>query len=219
MGSAGRVCLNGRVTMTPADTESSDRALEKLLREINEISTLPHIVSRVMQAAHNPASSASDLMKIVETDAALSTRVLKCVNSAAYGLRNRITNLQHAISYMGFKQVVNLAVSAAVCDIFQGDTKVGPYSRMGLWRHVVSVAVVSRMIAIRQKMQNFEEAFLAGLLHDIGIILEDQYAHEPFMQMMRDLAPGRSLILCRTRCAWIRPHLAGFACGRFVEIA
>jgi putative nucleotidyltransferase with HDIG domain len=130
----------------------------------------------------------------VESDPALSSRVLKCVNSAAYGLRHRVTNLQRAISMLGFKQVRNLAVTASVSKVFRDNEPIGTYRRPSLWRHMVSVAIAARMIATRCEIAAFEEAFLGGLLHDIGIILEDQYCHERFVNVMCALDPQRTLV-------------------------
>lgn len=168
-------------------------SIDTVVARINEVSTLPHIALKVMEVANDPSAGAADLRVIVESDPALSSRLLKCVNSAAYGLRNRVTSLQRAIGYLGFKQVRNLAVTASVSDTFKKDASYGTYSRPGLWKHMVSVAVCSRLIATRRKLSSFEEAFLAGLLHDIGIVLEDQYCQPQFADAMQQVAKGRTL--------------------------
>ena len=105
--------------------------IDQVVRQITEISTLPHIALRVMSVANNPDAGAADLRVVVEADPALSSRVLKCVNSAAYGLRHKCTSLQRAISYLGFKQVRNLAITASVSEIFKKDEKIEPYRRSG----------------------------------------------------------------------------------------
>jgi putative nucleotidyltransferase with HDIG domain len=169
-------------------------SLDQFARRIDEISTLPQVALRVMEVANDPNSGASHLKSAMEGDAALSARVLRCVNSSAYALRTKITNLQQAIAFLGMKQVRNLAMTASVSDLFKKDEKIGPYSREGLWRHLVSVGVCARMIAMRRKMPSFEDAFLAGLLHDIGIILEDQHSHRSFRQVIQSLTPENPLI-------------------------
>ena len=73
-------------------------ALDAVVRDIHEISTLPHIAIRVMEVANDPNSGAVDLKEVMESDPALSARVLRVVNSSAYGLRERVTNLQYAIA-------------------------------------------------------------------------------------------------------------------------
>jgi len=180
--------------LNPGSEEQEGKLLDRLSSKITEVSTLPHIALRVMEVANNKDTGASDLREILEGEPALSSRVLKCVNSAAYGLREKVTSLQRAISYLGFKQVRNLAITASVSDLFKTDNHIGSYNRTGLWRHLVAVGLCSRMIAMRLRLPVFEEAFLAGLLHDIGIILEDQYSHDDFSLIVNSLSPDTTLV-------------------------
>lgn len=168
--------------------------LDLAAARVCEISTLPHVALRVIEIAQDPKAGAGDLKNVVEGDPALSARVLRMVNSSAYGLRTTVTNLQQAISYLGLTQVRNLALTASVSDVFHRDMTVGRYSRRGLWRHSVSVALCARLMARRRGISTFEDAFLAGLLHDIGIILIDQIAHDAFVNMILTLDPQKTLI-------------------------
>lgn len=176
-------------------------SLESVERQIFEISTLPHIAMRVIEVAQDPDTGAGDLKRVVEGDPALSARVLRVVNSSVFGLRQRITSLHQAISYLGFSQVRNLALTASVAEIFRRESSIGTYSRAGLWRHLVAVAVCARLVAVRCGMRCFEDAFVAGLLHDIGIILEDQHAHRHFERVIHSLDSAESL------CAAERTHI------------
>lgn len=168
--------------------------VEALARKIDEISTLPHVALQVVRIASNEASSAADLKKVMENDVALSARILRCVNSSAYALRTKITNLQHAITYLGMKQIRNLAITASVADLFKKDERIGNYRRQDLWRHLVSVGICSRLIAMRRKIGDFEDAFLAGLMHDIGIVLEDQHVHDHFSRLIQSLDGEKTLV-------------------------
>jgi HD-like signal output (HDOD) protein len=181
------------VTQTLAE-KSEATPLDIVVRRIDQISTLPQVALRVMQVASDPKSSAGDLKEVMEGDVALSARVLRCANSSAYAVRTKITSLQQAIAYLGMKQIRNLAATAGVSELFMRDEAIGTYRRGGLWRHLVSVALCSRLIAMRMKLSNFEDMFLAGLLHDIGIVLEDQYAHLEFAAAIEGLRPEESLM-------------------------
>lgn len=147
----------------------------------------------MIEVAKDPDAGAADLKAVVEGDPALGARILRMVNSAAYGVRSTVTNLHQAISYLGFSQVRNLAMTASVSDIFKKNETIGTYQRTELWRHLVSVGICARLVASRCRMPNFEDAFLAGLLHDIGIILEDQQTHAQFCQVMAAARPGTTL--------------------------
>ena len=178
--------------MPVAEKSSSD--LDGVVHRIDEISTLPAVALRLMEVAGDPASSAADLKDVLESDTALCARVLRCVNSAAYAVRTKITNLQQAIAYLGSKQIRNLAMTAAVSDLFKTDAAVNSYSRTGLWKHLVAVGICARLIARRRRMANFEDMFLAGLLHDVGIILLDQHAHDQFCGVIASLKNDKALV-------------------------
>ncbi len=168
-------------------------SLEQVVRRIDDISTIPQIAIKVLEVANDPRAGAADLKAVMESDAALSARVLRCVNSSAYATRQRITNLQQAIAYLGLKQIRNLAMTASVADMFRKDTGIGRYRRSELWKHLVSVGVCSRLIALRRQVGNFEDAFLAGLLHDLGIVLEDQHVHSRFRLVIESLSAEKTL--------------------------
>lgn len=197
--------------MSSAETESQPKRkslsdcppLDRAVRKIDQISTLPHVALRVMEIAGDPESAAVDLKAAMENDASLSARVLRYVNSSAVALRSRIGNLQQAIAYLGAKVIRNLAMTAAVSELFEGQDSIGTYSRSELWRHLVSVGVCARMVAVKANFDNAEDVFLAGLLHDVGIILEDQYQHEKFVKMIATLDDERTL------CD-VERHLLGF---------
>ncbi|MBN2475002.1 MAG: HDOD domain-containing protein [Pirellulales bacterium] len=173
--------------------EAQRPSLAEIVQQIDEISTLPHIALRVMEVANDPNTGAADLKEAMESDAAFSARVLRCVNSSAYAVRSKITNLQQAIAYLGLKQIRNLAMTISVSELFQKNGTIGPYQRSALWRHLVSVGICARMIAMRLQFMDFEDVFLAGLLHDVGIILEDQHVHEGFCNVIGALKGDRTL--------------------------
>jgi putative nucleotidyltransferase with HDIG domain len=160
---------------------------------VHGISTLPTIALKIVEVANDPNSGAAEMKAVMESDAALAARVLRCVNSSAYAVRTRITNLQQAIAYLGLKQIRNLAITASVGELFKAGDTIGTYHRPGLWKHLVSVGLCGRLIAMRLRMVNFEDVFLAGLLHDIGIILEDEHDHERFAGMVSLLDDKRPL--------------------------
>lgn len=184
-------------TVTPAPLPAGRPAgppLEVISAQITEISTLPDVALRVIQVASDPASDAADLRAVLESDPALCVRVLRCVNSASFGLRTKIADLSQAVSYLGFNQIRDLAITATVSDLFRGRGRIGTYDRHALWRHMVATGVACRMIALRQRLDGHTNAFLAGLLHDLGIILFDQYRHTEFQHVVAGLHAGKTLI-------------------------
>jgi HD-like signal output (HDOD) protein len=168
--------------------------LDKLLVKIEEVSTIPHIIAKVMTVVESPNTGAKDLAKVVETDPALAIQILKYVNSVSQGLRIEVHDIQQAVAYLGFREVREMAVAMTVAEIFKDPKAIGAYSRKNLWEHMVSVAVVAKTIAESIGLESTESVFLAGLLRDIGIILKDQYLHPHFDNLMENFPTGKTLI-------------------------
>jgi len=165
-----------------------------IVERISEIARFSHIATTVMEVSNDPKSSAIDLKGVVQSDAALSAHILRYVNSSAFAMREKVSDLQQAISYLGFKQTCNLAITASVGELFGKDEQIGLYRRSKLWRHLVSVGICARMIAVQRGVSNYEDAFLAGLLHDIGIVLEDRHVNGAFRMVMLSLDGSRTLL-------------------------
>ncbi len=166
------------------DDVMTGNLIKPLFAKISEISTLPQIALRTLQLANDPKCTATDLANVIQSDPALAARVLRTVNSSSYGLRRSVTSLDHAVVLLGFREMRNLALTTHVASLFQETTGYGCFSRRNLWVHMVSVAVVARHIAKICGTVAPEDAYLAGLLHDVGIILLDQTLHRPFCQVL-----------------------------------
>ena len=197
----------------PTTVNNQPSSIDVVAQRVAGISTLPEVALKVMEVAKDPKAGAADLKAVVEGDPALGARLLRMVNSAAYGVRATVTNLQQGISYLGFNQVRNLAMTASVSEVFKKNEKIGTYQRTMLWRHLVSVGICARLVASRCKMPNFEDAFLAGLLHDIGIIVEDEHLHAEFCRVMADLTEEATL--CETE----KKHLGFHHCTLGARVA
>jgi len=193
------------MTQTYATVASPRQSLEEVVEWISEVSTLPRVVPRVRGMGGDPKSAARDLREVLGGDTALSEQVLRCVNLSAYAARTESTNLQQAIACLGTSQIRNLALTAGVSGLFAQGGTIGRYNRIALWRHLVAVGVCARMIAMRFSVPNFEDVFLAGLLHDVGIILEDQHLHDDFAGVIRSL-DGSSSLVERERECWGFDH-------------
>ena len=179
-----------------AERDGGKPLLTTVLRQIDEVSTIPQMAARFLQVASDPEVRLDQLREALAADPAMVTRVLRLVNSSAFSVQQKITNLDQAITFLGIKQVRSVAVAVSVSELFRVRGRLGSYSRAGLWRHMVAVGIASRLLAVRLGSPNGEDFFLAGLLHDIGIVLEDQYVHQQFCQIIRSLNPGKTLIEC-----------------------
>ncbi|ANQ54350.1 phosphodiesterase [Thermosipho sp. 1063] len=145
--------------------------LVKFIKEIEEIPTPDFQVQQIINIASNPDSSIKDLEKAISMDASLSLKVLKLVNSAYYGLPRKITKISEAVMILGFKTVRNLALSIfTYSSLNKGASNV---DKKKLWQHFMSTAIISEVVSKIIGYPEQEEAFMAGLLHDIGKIVLD----------------------------------------------
>src|SRR5206468_4493350 len=142
------------------------------VKKVSAIATLPEVTAKIIATVENPSSTASQLHKIVSHDPALVTRILKVVNSAFYGLPGQIGSVERAIVLLGLNAVKNIAVAASLGQLFRGVKLCEGYTAKDLWTHCIAVGVAARELAKQLKLPIADEAFLAGLIHDIGILVE-----------------------------------------------
>ena len=165
---------------------SSDQShvIEEALNQILHIATLPEITMKIIEVVENPESTAQDLNKIISNDPALCARVLKVVNSAFYGLPGQIGSINRAIVLLGLNAVKNIAIAASLSKLFKGGQISPDFNAMELWRHSTAVAAGSKLIADKMKLNLPDEAFLAGLIHDIGMVVEIQALRPKLLELL-----------------------------------
>jgi len=161
--------------------------LDEALQGISHIATLPETTLKIIELVEDPSSTAQDLHQVVSFDPALSTRILKVVNSAFYGLPGQIGSINRAIVLLGLNAVKNIAIAASLAKLFRGGELCPQFNAKDLWRHSVAAAVASKMIADKLRLGLPDEAFLAGLLHDIGIVVEMQHDRQKLIDVISSL--------------------------------
>ncbi|MCA9735081.1 HDOD domain-containing protein [candidate division KSB1 bacterium] len=175
--------------------------LNKNLKEILdgniELPTLPDVIMRLLSAVDNPESTAPDIARIIGSDQSLMAKILKLVNSPFYGMPRQISTLTQATVVMGFTAIRNIALTIAVFDEFELGAAVPEkfgYTREKLWEHSIATAITANVIAHKINYAKKEDAFIAGLIHDIGKVVFDRFCHEDFVTALTLAdASGRSL--------------------------
>ena len=161
-------------------TLDGQQTVAKALAKIGDIATLPEVTLRIIKIVEDPKSAARDLHAIIKYDPPLSAKILKVVNSAFYGLPGQIASVDRAIVLLGLRAVKNIAIATSVTRLFKGVRPVTGFDPKELWRHCLAVGVTCRLIFLKKDKSRAEEAFLAGLIHDIGIIVAFQAFAEGF---------------------------------------
>ena len=157
--------------------------VQQAIKKVTSIATLPEITSRIIKTVEDPKSTAATLHKIVSHDPALITRVLKVVNSAFYGLPGQIGSIERGIVLLGLNAVKNIAVAASLGQLFRGVKLCEGYTAKDLWTHCVTVGVVARSLCKQTTLPLADEAFLAGMIHDIGLLVSLQISPEQLKQV------------------------------------
>ena len=175
-----------------------DEAMEeKVRRSVNRLQSLPalsEIVSKVIALADSPTVSGQQVAEVVERDQAMVTAILRIVNSPFYGLNRRISSINHAVILLGYRTVRNIALSTGLAQAFPGPGHDPRFDRRRFWAHSVFAASAARLLGKRRRNLDTEEAFLAGLIHDMGRIVFDHYFPEEFGVAL-DLAESRGITL------------------------
>ncbi len=145
---------------------------QELINQFTDAKTLPHVVIRVSQLAASETSTMQDFEEVIKLDTVLVSRLLRLVNSSYFSLSNKIESISKAVVFAGMKNLRNLVAVEALRGMFSGKGK--GLSREDLWLHSATVAILADMIAKRIFSLENEDIFLAGIIHDIGLIIEDQ---------------------------------------------
>ena len=166
----------------PPDVKSIriDRAIfqQTLEKKLADLPPLPAIVTRIMQTVNNPDTSAEDLNKLISMDQGLSSKVLRIVNSSYYGFPKRISTITHAVVILGFNTVRNLVLGVSAFGLLGQKSMPYGLNRAKFWEHSIATALAGGVIARKRlpKLRSApDEAFVGGLLHDLGALFLDSY--------------------------------------------
>jgi putative nucleotidyltransferase with HDIG domain len=161
-----------------------------LLTKFKEMKTLPNIAIRLTKMLSDDACSMQEFEEVINMDPTLVLKILRIVNSPYYPLICKVTTIAEAVSFIGMDNLRNLIVMDIVKAIVKNGTDNDIFSRSKLWLHCAAVGICSQLIAEKIFEQNGENAFLCGLIHDIGMIVEDQLEPQLFMEACKTYKPG-----------------------------
>jgi putative nucleotidyltransferase with HDIG domain len=171
--------------MTAVDVVNNDDRITQFVEDHQCLKAMPESSIRILQLLTNSNFRMEQLIKLIKQDAAIAARIITVVNSAAYARSNRITQLDRATVYLGVNTVKEI-VAATTVEALCKPGVIGKYTTRDLWHHSVGVAVLSREFALRSKAVDPELAFLAGILHDIGLLLATQSELETSEEVFLD---------------------------------
>jgi putative nucleotidyltransferase with HDIG domain len=177
----------------------SEVAYDVVMKRIRDIPSLPQIINELIVLLGKPNVAASEIAKLVSYDPGLTTRVLRMVNSASYGLQRQVSSIQHGIMILGFNTVRGLILSASIFKLFENQHGHALLDHTAFWHHSLSTALIAKTLATHYRIPEVDDAFCAGMLHDVGKIVLDVYFNADY-----------SIVLSEAKKECISPHGSRF---------
>jgi putative nucleotidyltransferase with HDIG domain len=146
-----------------------EQALQQFRAEVigrKNLPTIPTVLAQILRLVDREGASGKELVEVIEHDQALTGKMLRLANSAFFGQSRRVATIPRAVVLLGFSTVRNLALGVKVWDALSSG--ISRVRLEELWAHAVTVAVATKELVVRLRAGDPDEAFTAGLLHDIG---------------------------------------------------
>lgn len=166
------------------------------MRGVHDLPSLSDVVTKTLEATERESTSASEIERLVSSDAALSAKILRVVNSAYYGLSGQVSSLNQAVVILGIQQIRNLVLSISALSLLKGRTPQLRRLQHSFWMHSFATAVCAQIIARRKRFsaRDAEMVYTAGLLHDIGRLYLFSAVSEEYLAVIAHAAKSeRSL--------------------------
>jgi len=164
--------------------------LEKILLSIEshelELPVLPDVAPKIRALLDDPNSSADDVVRAISNDSAIAAQIIKVANSAVFFDKPLVENVRDAVSRIGFKMLRNVVMSLTVGNLFKSSSPFLNSKLKQVWFFSQEVAAISYVVALRQKYLNPEQAMLAGLIHNIGVLPICLYLSKNNVQILPD---------------------------------
>ncbi|NLX56411.1 MAG: HDOD domain-containing protein [Planctomycetaceae bacterium] len=184
---------------------SRDPALERLFSRMTGASAFSANAREIVRLANRSTGSLEELQKLIQTDPSLVALLLRRVNSPYYHLDRHVQDLTVAAHLLGFREFRNLAITVYLSRMFESPMEDGAFRTAGLWNHCVAVAAAAHLVSRVCGCGIPADAYIAGLLHDIGFLLIHRHVHRRFAQLVAR-ARGALTILEEERSAYGFDH-------------
>ena len=144
------------------------------LEGITDLPTLPTVYSKVANLVNDSRTTAAQVAKVIESDQAITSKILRLVNSSFFGFSRRISSIHQAVILLGFNTIRNTVLSVSVFNVF-GTDQAGSFDLKNFWKHSIATGMLSKSLGEYFELNMDEEAFAAGILHDIGKVVLNKY--------------------------------------------
>jgi putative nucleotidyltransferase with HDIG domain len=168
--------------------ELREKRVELILQQLDDLPTLPAVAVRVLEVTSDESSDSKEVVKLIESDPSLTARILQLVHRSDVGVRGEVTSVERAVILLGFEAVRSAVLAISVFETFRESDKPLPsqFRRDEFWKHCVGVACAAELIAttLKDKALDASEAFVCGLLHDLGKVALDAALPKSFHRVV-----------------------------------
>lgn len=161
------------------------------LKNARSIPTLPESFLLTAQIVNDPNADLRKVYKVLNNEPALMANILRVANSAYLGMKQPVTDLEQAIAWLGMDEISRIALATGCFSILKGSDQ-STHVLKDLWLHSVTTALFSSKIAAIAHLPCESEAFLAGLLHDLGKLYFAAFYPESYIPLRLEILAGES---------------------------
>jgi len=161
--------------------------------ELVRLPSPPHLLCKLLDVCHDPDSSLGELADLISIDAALTSKLIMAANSGAFAINQPLKNLEQAVTLIGHAQVKTMVTTSAIQQLFAGLIESQKKYICNAWLDSIYCAVFARDIAIVLEYEYPQDAYLAGLLHDIGQIVFDAKYHDQYIKIINSTTEAETI--------------------------
>ncbi len=177
---------------TAINSNSKRERTELILKKVNTISPIPKLLSEVLQLLADPYTSPHVLAKSISKDQSIVLKLLTIANSPFYGLTKRVSSIEFAIMILGYDEIRNIVSALSLMESIKN--KSDQYlDQKVFWMHSIVTATIAKKLAMDFGLEKNGEAFISGLLHDLGISVVHRFMHSDFVTISEMVDKGSTL--------------------------
>ncbi|QEG14979.1 HDOD domain-containing protein [Gimesia maris] len=165
---------------------------DRFVQRLDRLHSAPKVAQQILQLTRDPESRIDDIVRCIEHDPGLAAKILQVVNSSKYGVSRQITSIKHAVSYLGKDAIRMLTVSFSMVESLTKRSKGRIF--VDYWQRALTIASISSHLANHHKCLKNDEAYTAGLLADVGILVFSQVEREQYSLIYESYPHGEQLV-------------------------
>lgn len=181
--------------------------VREIIQNLKDLPAMPNVVVIALEVIKNPNSSAKQLAHTIENDHAITSSILKIVNSSYFGLANQVTSIDKAITLLGFGEIKNIILSFAMKPM------ISTQGGKDIWEHSLKTAIASELLAKKLGRDNPDECFALGLLHDMGKLVFMLYNPAAAAEVVKMVNRGVDIFLAERMAFGFDHTIAGYELG------